>query len=76
MPDTRLTEFPLLTMPVFLVDFSRSRSFDIIPRESLISEENFRTVGGKTLLKGKTSSSSPPDSKLCEPEKLKPRVYC
>lgn len=48
-----LIEFLLLIMPVFLVDFSRSGSFDIIPRESLISEETFLTVGGKTLLKDK-----------------------
>lgn len=74
-PDTGLIEFPLLTMLVFLVDFSRSRSFDITPRESPISKENFCMVGGKTLLKGKASSSSPSESKLCEPEKLKPRVY-
>lgn len=75
MPDIRVIAFLLLITPVFLFDFSRSGSFDIISRESLISEETFITVGGKTLLKDKASSSSSPESQLCEPEKLKPRVY-
>lgn len=50
MPDARLIEFLLLAMPVFLVDFTRSGSFDIVPRESLTSGENFQTVRGKTLV--------------------------
>lgn len=64
-----------MRMPVFLFDFSRSGSFDVIPRKSLILEETFLMVGGKILLKDKASSSSPPESQLCEPEKVKPRVY-
>ena len=50
MPDARLIEFLLPTMPVFLVDFSRSGSFDVVPRESLTLGENFQTVQGKTLV--------------------------
>lgn len=53
MPDARLIEFLLVTIPVSLIDFTRDGSFDIISRESLISGEKSQTVGGKPLVKNK-----------------------
>ena len=52
MPDARLIEFLLLTMPVSLVDFTKDGSLNIAPRESLISGENFQTSGGNDLVGG------------------------